>query len=153
MSQPGGDKMSALSLSSSVQSFQVIHSFLQAIHSRPVRLTFFTIILYSYIIFKMVSLVLLIASLASAGLIEGAAVDVSSKVNIVARQQRGGQGGGQQGGQQNGRQNGQNGGGQNGGQNGGQTCLNNNLIQSASGLTGQETGTEGIKPGQAPSAV
>jgi transcription initiation factor TFIID subunit 15 len=31
--------------------------------------------------------------------------------------------------------------------------LNKDLIQSASGLTGQEPGTEGIKPGQAPSAV
>jgi transcription initiation factor TFIID subunit 15 len=75
----------------------------------------------------------LIASLASAGLIEGAALDLSNNANIVARQQRGG---GQQGGQQ-----------------GGQTCLKTNLIQTASGLTGQEPGTDGIKPGQAPSAV
>jgi transcription initiation factor TFIID subunit 15 len=89
----------------------------------------------------MVSLILLIASsLASAGLIEGATLDVSSNAGIFARQQRGGQQGGQQGGNQDGQQ-------------GGQTCLNNDLIQSASGLTGQEAGTEGIKPGQAPSAV
>jgi transcription initiation factor TFIID subunit 15 len=87
----------------------------------------------------MVSLVLLFASLASAGLIEGAALNVSDKANVVARQ-RGGQQGGQQGGQK-------------GGQQGGQACLNSNLIQSASGLTGQEAGTEGIKPGQSPSAV
>jgi transcription initiation factor TFIID subunit 15 len=91
----------------------------------------------------MVSLVLLFASLASAGLIEGAALNVSDKANVVARQ-RGGQQGGQQGGQK---------GGQQGGQQGGQACLNNDLIQSASGLTGQEAGTEGIKPGQSPSAV
>jgi transcription initiation factor TFIID subunit 15 len=109
----------------------------------------------------MVSLILLIASsLASAGLIEGATLDVSSNAGIVARQQRGGQQGGQQGGNQGGQQGGQQGGnqggqqgGNQGGQQGGQTCLNNDLIQSASGLTGQEAGTEGIKAGQAPSAV
>lgn len=32
-------------------------------------------------------------------------------------------------------------------------CLNTNLIQSASDKTGQEPGTEGIKAGQAESAV
>ncbi|KAL5348912.1 hypothetical protein ACLOAV_006337 [Pseudogymnoascus australis] len=32
-----------------------------------------------------------------------------------------------------------------------QTCLNRNTIQSAGALTGQEDGTDGIKPGQAPS--
>lgn len=31
------------------------------------------------------------------------------------------------------------------------TCLKRDTIQSASALTGQEKGTEGIKPGQAPS--
>jgi transcription initiation factor TFIID subunit 15 len=91
----------------------------------------------------MFSRFILFASLASAGLIEGAALDISNKANVVARQ-RGGQQGGQQGGQK---------GGQQGGQQGGPTCLNSNLIQTASGLTGQEAGTEGIKPGQAPSAV
>jgi transcription initiation factor TFIID subunit 15 len=70
---------------------------------------------------------ILVASLASAGLIEGAAMDLLDKTNVMARQQRG--------------------------QQGGQTCLQNNLIQTASTLTGQEPGTEGIKPGQAPSAV
>lgn len=75
--------------------------------------------------------IILIASLASAGRIEGAVLDISKGANLVARQQ-----GGRQGSQQ-----------------GGQTCLNTNLIQSASALTGQEPGTEGIKPGQAPSAV
>lgn len=79
----------------------------------------------------MVSLVILIASLVSAGLIEGATLDMSKGAILEARQR-----GGQQGGQQ-----------------GGQTCLNTNLIQTASTLTGQEAGTEGIKPGQAPSAV
>lgn len=92
---------------------------------------------------------ILFASLALAGLIEGAAIGMPAESNLVARQggeQRGGGGrGGQQGGQQ--------GGGQQGNQQGGQTCLNNNLVQSASKLTGQEDGTEGIKPGQAPSAV
>ncbi|PKS11605.1 hypothetical protein jhhlp_001755 [Lomentospora prolificans] len=34
-----------------------------------------------------------------------------------------------------------------------QTCLDENLIQSASALTGQEPGTQGIKPGQAESAT
>lgn len=34
-----------------------------------------------------------------------------------------------------------------------QSCLDPNLIQSASAKTGQEPGTEGIKPGQAPSAT
>ncbi len=33
------------------------------------------------------------------------------------------------------------------------TCLNANALQSASDLTGQESGTDGIKPGQAPSAM
>ncbi|GJN78599.1 hypothetical protein PLIIFM63780_002108 [Purpureocillium lilacinum] len=36
---------------------------------------------------------------------------------------------------------------------GGQNCLREDLIQSASGLTGQETGTQGIKPGQAKSGT
>lgn len=35
----------------------------------------------------------------------------------------------------------------------GQICLKRNTIQSASALTGQEDGTDGIKPGQAPSAT
>ncbi|PVI04789.1 hypothetical protein DM02DRAFT_555581 [Periconia macrospinosa] len=82
---------------------------------------------------------ILIALVASAGLIEGTAIDFSISPKMVARQQ---------GGQRNGQQ-----GGQRGGQQGGQTCLNNDLIQSASALTGQEAGTEGIKPGQAPSAT
>ncbi|KAH8672141.1 hypothetical protein BGZ60DRAFT_469528 [Tricladium varicosporioides] len=34
-----------------------------------------------------------------------------------------------------------------------QTCLAANALQTASGKTGQETGTEGIKAGQAPSAI
>jgi hypothetical protein len=33
------------------------------------------------------------------------------------------------------------------------TCLAANALQSASDLTGQESGTAGIKPGQAPSAT
>lgn len=33
------------------------------------------------------------------------------------------------------------------------TCIAANALQSASDLTGQEPGTEGIKPGQAPSAT
>lgn len=33
------------------------------------------------------------------------------------------------------------------------TCLAANALQSASDLTGQESGTDGIKPGQAPSAT
>ncbi|KAG9231765.1 hypothetical protein BJ875DRAFT_344141, partial [Amylocarpus encephaloides] len=32
-------------------------------------------------------------------------------------------------------------------------CLNPALLQASSGLTGQENGTDGIKPGQAPSAT
>lgn len=88
---------------------------------------------------------ILFASLALAGLIEGAAIGIPAESNLVARQGGGQRGGGGRGGQQ--------GGGQQGNQQGGQTCLNNNLIQSASKLTGQEDGTEGIKPGQAPSAV
>lgn len=63
------------------------------------------------IIINMVSLLHLVAwSLASAGLIEGAALDASKDISLVARQC--------------------------GGQQGGQTCLNKDLIQSASGLTG-----------------
>ena len=34
-----------------------------------------------------------------------------------------------------------------------QTCLNPEVIQDASDLTGQEDGTEGIEDGQAPSAT
>ncbi|CAM1504639.1 Fc.00g022300.m01.CDS01 [Cosmosporella sp. VM-42] len=36
---------------------------------------------------------------------------------------------------------------------GAESCINQDLIQSASSLTGQEPGTEGIKPGQAASAT
>jgi hypothetical protein len=37
--------------------------------------------------------------------------------------------------------------------NGDPTCLDPNVIQTASALTGQEDGTDGIKEGQAPSEV
>ncbi|KAH7359308.1 hypothetical protein B0T11DRAFT_259223 [Plectosphaerella cucumerina] len=43
--------------------------------------------------------------------------------------------------------------GNKGNQGGQGACINNNLIQKASSLTGQESGTDGIKPGQAPSAT
>lgn len=43
--------------------------------------------------------------------------------------------------------------GNKGNQGGQGSCINNNLIQKASSLTGQESGTDGIKPGQAPSAT
>jgi transcription initiation factor TFIID subunit 15 len=118
----------------------------------------------------MVSSTLFVAFLASAGLLEASALHDFNGINVVARQQGvqggrfggqgkgqqfgGGQGNGQQGGGQGGQGNGQQGGGgQQGGQQGGATCLKTNVIQSASGLTGQEPGTEGIKAGQAPSAT
>lgn len=74
---------------------------------------------------NMLSPSVVVALLASAGLIEGAAMDFSrTKVelgtNLVLRQTE-------------------------------PTCLNRDTIQSASALTGQEEGTDGIKPGQAPS--
>ncbi|KFY66380.1 hypothetical protein V496_02073 [Pseudogymnoascus sp. VKM F-4515 (FW-2607)] len=73
----------------------------------------------------MLSPFLVVALLASAGLIEGAAMDFSRTkaelgTNLVLRQAE-------------------------------PTCLKRDTIQSASALTGQEEGTDGIKPGQAPS--
>ncbi len=67
--------------------------------------------------------VVIVEILASATLIEGAAMDFSrikAELGIppVLRQAR-------------------------------STCLNSDLIQRASSLTGQENGTDGIKPGQA----
>lgn len=74
---------------------------------------------------NMLSPFVVVALLASAGLIEGAAMDFSRTkaelgTNLVLRQAE-------------------------------PTCLKRDTIQSASALTGQEEGTDGIKPGQAPS--
>jgi len=65
-----------------------------------------------------------IALLGSAGLIEGAVLNVP-KGQLGVRQAK----------------------------NASPTCLAAKAIQSASDLTGQESGTAGIKPGQAPSAT
>lgn len=68
----------------------------------------------------MLSPFVVVALLASAGLIEGAAMDFSrTQAELGLRAEP--------------------------------TCLNRDTIQSASALTGQEKGTKGVKPGQAPS--
>lgn len=75
----------------------------------------------------MFTLLFPIAFLASAGLIDGAAVgnrntSIRLGTNLFKRQDE-------------------------------ESCLDGSLIQSASALTGQEPGTKGIKPGQAESAT
>jgi hypothetical protein len=71
-------------------------------------------------------------TLGLSGILEAAATP--HHAHPVKRQNRGGNGNG------------------NGGGNNGNLCLNQDLVQSASDLSGQESGSEGIAAGQSPSA-